>query len=173
MAESNIFKRLRRLFSTQVIVRNVGGRKLKIADTEHVQTVSRRHMADRFNRLYSNMGGVTQRAEQEFKSVQRLGLFRDYEEMDADSIIASALDIYSDESTMKSEYGKVLEIETEDDNTHADINNLLFVILDETSIPQSPSMFNVSFVDAVNAPPGPLKSPDIVDQWYPLWPNWV
>ena len=27
------------------------------------------------------------------------------------SIIASALDIYSDESTMKSEYGKVLEIQ--------------------------------------------------------------
>ena len=59
MAELNIFKRLKRLFSTQVIVRNVGGRKLKIADTEHAQTISRRYMADRFSRLYSNMGGAT------------------------------------------------------------------------------------------------------------------
>ena len=42
----------------------------------------------------------------------RLGLFRDYESMDSDSIIASALDIYSDESTMKNEYGKVLDIQT-------------------------------------------------------------
>ena len=129
MAESNIFKRLRRLFSTQVIVRNVGGRRLKIADTEHAQTVSRRHMADRFSRLYSNMGGATARAESEFKSVQRLGLFRDYEEMDADSIIASALDIYSDESTMKSEYGKVLEIETDDENVHDILQNLFYDIL--------------------------------------------
>ena len=129
MAKPNIFNRLKRLFSTQVIVRNVGGRKLKIADTEHAQTVSRRYMADRFSRLYSNMGGATARAEQECKSVQRLGLFRDYEEMDADSIIASALDIYSDESTMKSEYGKVLEIQTEDDNIHDILNNLFYDIL--------------------------------------------
>ena len=129
MAKPNIFKRLKRLFSTQVIVRNVGGRKLKIADTEHAQTVSRRYMADRFSRLYSNMGGTTARAESEFKAVQRLGLFRDYEEMDADSIIASALDIYSDESTMKSEYGKVLEIETEDDNIHDILQNLFYDIL--------------------------------------------
>ena len=34
MAERNFFNRLKRLFSTNVIVRNVGGRKLKIADTE-------------------------------------------------------------------------------------------------------------------------------------------
>ena len=33
MAERDLFSRLQRLFSTNVIVRNVGGRKLKITDT--------------------------------------------------------------------------------------------------------------------------------------------
>ncbi len=33
MADRDLFSRLQRLFSTNVIVRNVGGRKLKIADT--------------------------------------------------------------------------------------------------------------------------------------------
>ena len=39
------------------------------------------------------------------KKSLRLGLFKDYESMDNDGIISSALDIYADESTMKSEYG--------------------------------------------------------------------
>ena len=38
MADKTLFSRLQRLFSTNVIVRNVGGKKLKIADTEQVQS---------------------------------------------------------------------------------------------------------------------------------------
>jgi hypothetical protein len=37
----------------------------------------------------------------------RRELFRDYDAMDNDPIIASALDIYADESTTKNEYGDV------------------------------------------------------------------
>ena len=33
MADTSLFGRLRRLFSSNVIVRNVGGKKLRIADT--------------------------------------------------------------------------------------------------------------------------------------------
>ena len=35
-----------------------------------------------------------------FSSLYRIELFKDYELMDADPIISSALDIYSDESTV-------------------------------------------------------------------------
>ena len=35
MAQTDLFSRLKRLFSTNTIVRNIGGRKLKIVDTEH------------------------------------------------------------------------------------------------------------------------------------------
>ena len=37
MADKSFFGRLRRLFSTNVIIRNVGGRQLKIADTDQRQ----------------------------------------------------------------------------------------------------------------------------------------
>ena len=60
---------------------------------------------------------------------QRLALFRDYEEMDSDAIISSALDVYSDESTMKNEYGKILEINSEDENIHDILHNLFYDIL--------------------------------------------
>ena len=41
MPERDLFSRLQRLFSTNVIVRNVGGRKLKITDTQQVQLISK------------------------------------------------------------------------------------------------------------------------------------
>jgi hypothetical protein len=37
MADTSIFSRLRRLFSTDVIIRNVGGDQLKVADTNQIQ----------------------------------------------------------------------------------------------------------------------------------------
>ena len=130
MAERNIFSRLKRLFSTNVIVRNVGGRSLKISDTNKVQAVARRYLTDRFTRLYSNMGyGSTLFADSQFKQTQRLGLFKDYESMDSDPIIASALDVYADESTMKSEYGTVLGIKTTNPQVHDILHNLFYDIL--------------------------------------------
>jgi hypothetical protein len=59
----------------------------------------------------------------------RLGLFRDYESMDTDSIVASALDIYSDESTMKNEYGNILGIQTSNDQIHDVLHNLFYDII--------------------------------------------
>ena len=37
MADTSLFARLRRLFSTNVIVRNVGGRELIVSDTSRTQ----------------------------------------------------------------------------------------------------------------------------------------
>ena len=55
MADKSLFGRLQRLFSTNVIVRNVGGKKLKVADTDQVQKqvkklyLFNRHTVDRWN----------------------------------------------------------------------------------------------------------------------------
>ena len=38
MADTNLFTRLRRLFSTDVIIRNAGGTQLKVMDTNTIQT---------------------------------------------------------------------------------------------------------------------------------------
>jgi hypothetical protein len=49
--------------------------------------------------------------------------------MDSDAIVSSALDIYADESTMKSEYGDVLTIRTDNDNIKQILHNLYYDIV--------------------------------------------
>ena len=55
MAERNLFTSLQRLFSTDILVRNVGGDELKIADVNHIQSTGKyqtNSLLDRFSRLY-------------------------------------------------------------------------------------------------------------------------
>ena len=130
MADKDIFSRLKRLFSTNTIVRNIGGRKLKIVDTGQLQSNIQTNLVDRYQKLYSNMNAQQYGYnDQLYQQQLRLGLFRDYESMDTDSIIASALDIYSDESTMKNEYGKVLDIQTDNDQIYDILHNLFYDII--------------------------------------------
>ena len=130
MADKSLFGRLKRLFSTNVIVRNVGGRKLKIADTDMLQHGVRSHLVDRYSKLHSGLDLIgTGYSTVHQVMAARLGLFKDYETMDADSIISSALDIYSDESTMKSEYGNVVEIHSDNKNIYEILHNLFYDIL--------------------------------------------
>ena len=129
MADKSLRSRLKRLFSTNVIVRHAGGRTLKVADTNRVQAVS--DLTDRYTKLYSNLqnpyGVGRQKATTD--RGQRAGLFSDYESMDNDSILSSALDIYADESTMRSEYGEILQIRSEDDNIHDILRNLFYDVI--------------------------------------------
>ena len=130
MADKTLFGRLQRLFSTNVIVRNVGGKKLKIADTDQVQKQVKSHLVDRYSKLHTNLNLVgTGYSTVHQVMAARLALFKDYEAMDSDPIISSALDIYSDESTMKSEYGKVIDIKTDNDNIKDILNNLFYDIM--------------------------------------------
>ena len=39
MADTSLFGRLSRLFSSDVVIRNVGGDQLKIADVNQIQTM--------------------------------------------------------------------------------------------------------------------------------------
>ena len=59
----------------------------------------------------------------------RLELFNDYDVMDNDPILSSALDIYSDECTTKSEFGEVLKISSQDANVKGILENLFYEIL--------------------------------------------
>ena len=129
MAERDLFSRLQRLFSTNVIVRNVGGRKLKIADTAQVQAIQSRDLVDRFARLYKSPSGMSGYNQSLYQKTMRMGLFRDYEAMDSDPLISSALDIYADETTLKSEYGKILTIKSDNNQIHDILHNLYYDIL--------------------------------------------
>jgi hypothetical protein len=130
MADTTLFGRLQRLFSTNVIVRNVGGKKLKIADTDQIQHQVKSHLVDRYSKLHTNLdlAGTGYSTIHQVMAA-RLGLFKDYESMDSDPIISSALDIYSDESTMKSEYGQVVNIKTDNNNIKEILNNLFYDIM--------------------------------------------
>ena len=71
MADKSLFGRLQRLFSTNVIVRNVGGKKLKIADTEQFQSISKNHLIDRYTKLYSGYGASAIRIWFSFRNTNR------------------------------------------------------------------------------------------------------
>ena len=130
MADKTLFGRLQRLFSTNVIVRNVGGKKLKIADTDQVQKQVKSHLVDRYSKLHTNLDLVgTGYSTVHQVMAARLALFKDYETMDSDPIISSALDIYSDESTMKGQYGQVIEVKTDNENIKEILNNLFYDIM--------------------------------------------
>jgi hypothetical protein len=59
----------------------------------------------------------------------RTQLYQDYEAMDTESIIASALDIISDECTLKNENGEVLQIRSSDENIQQILYNLYYDVL--------------------------------------------
>jgi len=59
----------------------------------------------------------------------RLQLYSDYEAMDYDSLIAPALDIISEEATLKNEYGDVLTIKSSNDNVKRVLHNLFYDVL--------------------------------------------
>ena len=130
MADTTLFGRLRRLFSTNVIVRNVGGKKLKIADTDQVQKQVKSHLVDRYTKLHNNLDLVgTGYSTVHQVMAARLALFKDYESMDSDPIISSALDIYSDESTMKGQYGDVVKVKSDNENIKEVLENLFYDIM--------------------------------------------
>lgn len=54
--QENVFSALRRLFSSDVVVRNAGGRQLKVLDTQQIQTsgvIQNNSLIDRFNKVYT------------------------------------------------------------------------------------------------------------------------
>ncbi len=133
MAENQIglFDRLRRLFSTDVIIRNVGGNQLKTIDVDKIQAygnVKTNALIDRFTKLHRYGANMPYNPTMNYQTL-RIQLYTDYEAMDTESIIASTLDIISDESTLKNEVGEILQIRSADDNIQrilpADIKALI------------------------------------------------
>ena len=133
MADTGLFSRLRRLFSTDVIIRNAGGNQLKTFDINKAQqtgTLETNSLVDRFNRIYSNSGTSIYGQQAAFNyQVMRPLLYSDYDAMDMDAICASALDIVSDESTLKNDMGEVLSIKSADEDIQKILYNLFYDVL--------------------------------------------
>jgi hypothetical protein len=131
MADTSLFGRLRRLFSTDVIIRNIGGNQLKVADVNSIQRTGNfetNSLIDRFTRLhiYNNKNLYNPNLNYQTLRVQ---LYSDYEAMDTDPIIASALDILCDEASLKNDQGEVLSIKSSDENIQKVLYNLFYDVL--------------------------------------------
>ena len=126
----SLFARLKRLFSNDVIVRNIGGKKLKVIDTDEIQyATDRNSLRDRFNRLRTTSYNQYTRDFNLSYQSSRVELFRDYDTMDMDPILASALDIYADECTTRNEMGEILHIKSTNDEIKNILHNLFYDIL--------------------------------------------
>ena len=131
MADTSLFGRLSRLFSTDVVVRNVGGNQLKIADVNQIQTTGRyqtNSLVDRFSRLYIYNNKNIFNPNLNYQTL-RIQLYSDYEAMDTDPIIASALDIIADEATLKNDQNEVLAVKSSDENIQRILYNLFYDVL--------------------------------------------
>ena len=130
--QRNMFSALKRLFSTDVIIRNDGG-ELKTIDVEKIQVdgvLQTNALVDRFNRIYttSTSYGVNLNLAQNYQNT-RVQIYSDYEAMDTDPIVASALDIIADECTLKNEVGDVLQIRSADENIQKILRSLFYDVL--------------------------------------------
>jgi hypothetical protein len=128
-----LFDQLKRLFSSDVIIRNVGGDELRVIDTDRIQslgTLQTNALVDRFTKIYTTSGAGIYNVNNVYNyQTLRVQLYTDYESMDTDAIVASALDIIADECTLKNEHGEMLHIRSSDENIQRILYNLFYDVL--------------------------------------------
>jgi hypothetical protein len=133
MADKGLFSRLQRLFSTDVIIRNIGGDQIKVIDSSAIQQngeLQTNSLIDRYNRLYSTNPSSLYGAQFNFNyQYLRPQLYSEYDVMDQDAIIASALDIIADECTLKNDMGEVLSIRSSNESVQKILYNLFYDVL--------------------------------------------
>ena len=129
----NILTRLGKLFQSNIVVRKTPTGQLKVKDLNLSQNTP---LVNNFIDRYSKLMGTTTTMDWAGRSNQRnayetarLELFQDYETMDSDPIISSALDIYSDESTVNNVENEILNIRTDNTKVSKILHNLFYDIL--------------------------------------------
>ena len=127
--KNGFFERLRKIFSTKVVIARDDDGKRKVVDHEQSQQLSNlKSLKDRFYRLQTGYKYENFTTQLSYSTIRR-ELFLDYDAMDNDPIIASALDIYADEATTKNEYGDILTIKTKNHDVKEALDNLFYDIL--------------------------------------------
>jgi len=128
-SEQSFVNGLKRLFSSDAIVRHVNnGKGLKVVDTDgrkFQQALKRDNYKRFYQKKYITDAGTAGSSFQ----YQRTELFKDYEAMEKDPIISSALDIYADESTTENEAGDLLVIKSDNNDIKEILENLFYDIL--------------------------------------------
>lgn len=114
----NLFKRLTHLFRSGPVVKRKlsSGRDVRLPKQRtSIQNLFQKSSQSAYS---STVGG--------YNSYDRMARISEYSEMEADPIVASALDIYADESTCKDESGKSLHVYSENPKIQRLLNELFF-----------------------------------------------
>jgi len=113
--KGNIFQRLTQLFRSGPTVKRKVRSAVRVgAKSSAVETFRRAH-----NDVYSNTMSA-------YGSFDRMSRYSDFSEMEATPEIASALDIYAEETVSPDEHGKVLHIFCEDDLKKEILDSLFY-----------------------------------------------
>lgn len=129
--DMSLFNRLKRLFSNDVVIRNVGGNELKVVDINKIQRSGKyqtNSLLDRFSRLYIYNNKNIFNPNLNYQTL-RIQLYSDYEAMDTDAIVSSALDVVADECLLKNDRGNILSITSSDENIKRTLENLFYDVL--------------------------------------------
>jgi hypothetical protein len=86
----DIFDKLKRVFSSGIIVRDIDTGTIKVIDNNRTQAYSKQNKT--ISKLLKNQ--QMQSSLSQNYSLNRLSLYRDYDMMDSDALLSSALDIY-------------------------------------------------------------------------------
>lgn len=122
---------LAKLFTRNVVVKRLPGDRLKAFDVSKTQmmgpatpTYSRARW-----RRNSATGGYGYGYVNADMEAMRKKMYVDYELMDSDAIVASVLDVVSDEATNNSDSGELLVIKSDDEKLKKILHNLFYDIL--------------------------------------------
>jgi hypothetical protein len=131
--EDSMSSKLKKLFSTQSVIHLVSKGKLKVIDSSHIQSSGNRNLSVRpYSGVYSSGGKQGQMSGNlgwENHIYFRQRLFADYEAMESDPIINSALNIYGEECSLKNEFGDNITVKSDSKEIKAILENLFYDIL--------------------------------------------
>ncbi len=114
MADDNFFNRLTRLFRSGPLIK----RKVRANRAPNMGTLLQQFQKSQ-SHVYAN-------AISAYGMYDRMSRYADFQEMEATPEIASALDIYADESASQDEIGRVLHIYSENDKIRKVLEELFY-----------------------------------------------
>jgi hypothetical protein len=133
MKDKSIFPKVKELFSTDVVIRRSGGKRLSVSDFNAVQAfgnLQSNQVVSKYNRLYNYSTYNSTYDSGNYANIpSRPILYAKYEQMDTDGIISKALDVLAEEATQKNEIGEVLSIRSSSENIQQELYHLFYNVL--------------------------------------------
>lgn len=128
--EKKFFNKLKKLLGNGTIVKQVGGKKLKVKDLDFKQSFNT-NINNRYNHVYqTNYNQANTSWRTQYSAIlDKRSRYADYEMMDQDSLVSAVLDIYSEESTTSNEEKEILSVYSDNKDVRQILENLFYDIL--------------------------------------------